>query len=84
MLTSFQLFRFQYSGMYGQQIYLATFDNKMKYYKRINRHTLFGITFVYLPVMAASVYNLWYTWSGRQIFWIDIECIAVSGLMCIL
>ena len=56
----------------------------MKYYKRINRHTLFGITFVYLPVMAASVYNLWYTWSGRQIFWIDIECIAVSGLMCIL
>jgi len=31
--------------------------------------------------MAASAYNLFYTWYGRQIFWIDIENIIVGFLM---
>lgn len=84
MLSSFQLFRFQYSGMCGKVNYLARFENRMKYYKRINRYTLFQITFVYLPVMAASAYNLFYTWYGRQIFWIDIECILMSFVMIVL
>ena len=53
----------------------------MKYYKRINRYTLFQVTFVYVPTVCASAYNLFYTWPGRQIFWIDLECIAVSTLM---
>lgn len=65
MLTSFQLFRFQYSGLCGKPRYMTRFENKMKYYKRINRYTLFQITFVYLPVIAASGYNLFYTWYGR-------------------
>ena len=34
--------------------------------------------------MAASGYNLMYTWYGRQIFWIDIECIAMSAIMIVL
>lgn len=42
------------------------------------------MTLVYLPVLAASVYNLWYTWHGRQIFWIDIESIAMSVIMSVL
>ena len=53
----------------------------MKFYKKLNRYTLFQITFVYVPTMAASVYNLFYTWYGRQIFWIDIENIIVSLLL---
>jgi len=81
MLTSFQLFRFQYSGMCGKPRYLARFDNRMKYYKRVNRYTLFQITFVYLLVIAASAYNLFYTWYGRQVFWINIECIVMSLIM---
>lgn len=81
MLTSFQLFRFQYTGMCGKPMYFARFENRMKYYKRVNRYTLFQITFVYLPVIAASGYNLFYTWYGRQIFWIDIEAIIMSLIM---
>lgn len=41
MLTSFQLFRFQYCGLFGKQRYLARFENRMKYYKRVNRYSLF-------------------------------------------
>ena len=41
IVTSFQLFRFQYSGMCGKPMYFARFENHMKYYKRINRYTLF-------------------------------------------
>lgn len=39
------------------------------------------MTFVYLPAIAASIYNLNWTWSGRQVFWIDIECLATSIIM---
>lgn len=56
---------------------------KDKYYKRINRYSLFSITFVYVPTLVAASYNLFYTWYGRQIFWIDIECIAVVAAMLI-
>ena len=37
-----------------------------------------------MPTIASSVYNLWYTWYGRQIFWIDIECVAMGFIMIIL
>ena len=56
----------------------------MKYYKRMNRYTLFQITGVYVPTFAASCFNLFYTWYGRQVFWIDIECIILSICMCVL
>ena len=46
MLTSFQLFRFQYCGMCGKARYLARFENRMKYYKRVTRYTLFQLTVV--------------------------------------
>ena len=84
MLTSMQLFRFIYSGMCGSKRYLARFSHRMRYYKRMNRYTLFQITFVYLPAIAASAYNLFYTWYGRQLFWIDIECIIMSTIMIVL
>jgi hypothetical protein len=38
---------------------------------------------VYLLTIIAASYNLFYTWYGRQIFWIDIENIAVSTLFVI-
>jgi hypothetical protein len=38
---------------------------KDKSYKRINRYSLFSITFVYLPALVAAAYNLFYTWWGR-------------------
>lgn len=41
MLTSYQLFRFTYCGMFGSPRYLARFSNRTKYYKRVNRYTLF-------------------------------------------
>ena len=56
----------------------------MKYYKRVNRYSLFQITFVYIPTIAASIYNLWYTWYGRQVFWIDIEGLIMGIILCCL
>ena len=41
------------------------------------------ITFVYLPIIAANFYNLFFTWYGRQVFWIDIECIISTVIMLI-
>lgn len=41
------------------------------------------ITFVYLPIIAANIYNLNWTWEGRQVFWIDIESIFTSVLVLI-
>ena len=55
----------------------------MKYYKRMNRYTLFWISFVFVPIICAALYNLFYTWSGRQVFWIDIECILVCLIMVV-
>ena len=55
----------------------------MKYYKRMNRYTLFWISFVFVPIICAALYNLFYTWSGRQVFWIDIECILVCLAMVV-
>jgi hypothetical protein len=54
-----------------------------KHYKSINRYSLFQVTFVYVLTIIASTYNLFYTWYGRQIFWIDIENIIMSTLMII-
>lgn len=56
---------------------------KDKNYKRINRYELFQITFCYLLTLVAGIYNMFYTWYGRQIFWIDIEDIAMCVLMII-
>ena len=36
-----------------------------------------------MPIIAANVYNLVWTWEGRQVFWIDIECIITSVLLLI-
>jgi hypothetical protein len=49
----------------------------------MNRYTLFQITFCYTVSLFAAGYNLFYTWNGRQIFWIDIENLIVSSLMII-
>lgn len=42
------------------------------------------MTVVYLPIIAANIYNLQWTWFGRQVFWIDIECIATTCLLLIM
>ena len=85
MLTSFQLFRLQYSQMWGADSHAARFAKRAKFYKRMNRYSLFQITFVYAVTIAASIYNLaWQnSWWGRQVFWIEIENLGVSVLMCI-
>ena len=73
MFTSFQLFRISYSELFNAGGLKAEMTNHKKYYKRMNRYTLFYLTFVILPTVIASIYNLFYTWYGRQVYWIDIE-----------
>ena len=84
MLTSFNLFRFQYCCFFGSAKYKARLSQRMKYYKRLNRYTLFWISFVFVPIICAAMYNLFYTWAGRQVFWIDIECILICIAMVVL
>ena len=65
MITSFNLFRFQYCCFFDSGKYKARLSQRMKYYKRMNRYTLFWITFVFVPILCAAAYNLFYTWPGR-------------------
>lgn len=51
---------------------------RAKYFKRMNRYTLFQVTFVFIPVITANIYNFFYTWPGRQVFWIDLECLIMT------
>lgn len=44
----------------------------------MNRYTLFQITFVFVPIITANIYNLFYTWPGRQVFWIDLESLTMT------
>ena len=41
------------------------------------------MTFVFIPMISANVYNLFYTWPGRQVFWIDIECLIMTTAILI-
>ena len=79
MLTTFQLFRLQYSRLFNSPALSCTLELKDKFYVKLNRYSLIQLTFVYLPIIAANTYNLWWTWSGRQVFWIDIESLGTSG-----
>ena len=65
LVSTFQFFRFQYSRMFNMKSLSCTFRLKEKYYLKLNRYSLIQMTFVYLPVIAANVYNLFWTWSGR-------------------
>ena len=83
MLLSFQLFRLTYSGMFDKPQYSCKMGIRQKYFKRMNRYTLFQVTFVFIPIIAANIYNLFYTWSGRQVFWIDIESLIMTTLIIV-
>lgn len=65
VLTSFHFFRLCYSCLFNADGLKAEFELRAKYYRRMNRYTLFQITFTMVPTMVASIYNLFYTWYGR-------------------
>lgn len=68
--------------MWGADQYDASFSLRHKFFKRINRYSMLQISFVYALSMCTSGYNLYYTWYGRQIFWIDIEGLVLNSMMC--
>jgi hypothetical protein len=41
VLTNFQLFRLSYSKLFNSDRYGASFSSRLKFYKRMNRYTLF-------------------------------------------
>jgi len=83
LVVSFQFFRMQNCRLFNRKAFCCVLSNKEKYYSKLNRYSLVQITFVYLPVIAANIYNLIYTFYGRQVFWIDIESIITTCLMFI-
>lgn len=78
MILSFQLFRLTYCGMFNEPKFMCKMGIRSKYYKRMNRYTLFQVTFVFIPIITANIYNLFYTWPGRQVFWIDLESLIMT------
>jgi hypothetical protein len=78
MILSFQLFRLTYCGIFDEPKFSCKMGIRSKYFKRMNRYTLFQVTFVFIPVITANIYNFFYTWPGRQVFWIDLECLIMT------
>ena len=83
LLLSFDFFRMSWSYLFNMDGLKADMLKRDKNYKRINRYTLFQLTFCYFLVLVAAGYNLVYTWYGRQVFWIDIECLLVTSAMAV-
>jgi len=83
-LVTFQFHRYSFCRLFNKKYLSATMEHKGKYYKRMNRYSLLQIT-VYVAMCSASVYNLFYTFWGRQVFWIDLEniiyCIGMTILL---
>ena len=48
---------------------------------KLNRYSLVQLALVHLPVMAASAYNLRWTWPGRQVFWVDCESLGTTAIV---
>jgi len=42
------------------------------------------ISCVILPVLVQNSYNLFFTHPGQQLFWEDIESIAITGFLLIM
>lgn len=41
------------------------------------------MTFVFVPIITANIYNLAYTWQGRQVYWIDWESLLMTTLILV-
>lgn len=39
------------------------------------------LALVHMPVMAASAYNMRWTWPGRQVFWVDCESMGTTAVV---
>jgi hypothetical protein len=83
LLINFDFFRISYTHLFNLPQLKANMLKRDKNYKRINRYELFQITFCYLLVTVAASYNLFYTWTGRQIYWIDVEWL-ITGILMVL
>lgn len=49
-----------------------------------NQMTIIMISCVLAPVLVQNVYNLFFTHPGRQLFWEDIESIAITFFLLVM
>lgn len=49
-----------------------------------NKLTIIMISCVLIPVLIQNIYNLFYTSPGRQLFWEDLESIAITSYLLVL
>jgi len=86
LLFSFHLFRLLFSRLFRlTPLSSLTLTDKTRIQLKLNRYSLVQLALVHLPVMAASAYNLRWTWPGRQVFWVDCESLGTTAVVaCVL
>ena len=66
LVFSFHLFRLLFSRLFRlTPLSSLTLTEKTRVQLKLNRYSLVQLALVHLPVMAASAYNLRWTWPGR-------------------
>lgn len=82
LLFSFHLFRLLFSRLFRLAPFSSlTLTDKTRVQLKLNRYSLVQLALVHLPVMAASAYNLRWTWPGRQVFWVDCESLGTTAIV---
>ena len=55
--------------------------DKTRVQLKLNRYSLVQLAMVHMPVIAASAYNMRWTWPGRQVFWVDCESMGTTAVV---
>ena len=67
----------------AKQVFKFADENTCK--SIFNKLTVIMISCVILPVIVQNIYNLYFTHPGQQLFWEDIESIAITAfLLCMM
>jgi hypothetical protein len=94
LITSFQLYRIIFARLsktiklekenptYVEKKYKFTDENTVK--SIFNKLSVIMISCVLAPILVQNIYNLFFTHPGRQLFWQDIESIAITLFLLIL
>ena len=67
-----------------QKAYTEMFENNIRVKKLINKLSLIIICCTFFPIIVQNIYNLFYTSPQYQLFFEDIECIAITTFLLII
>lgn len=83
-LLSFHIFRLSYSRLFGKKCFDARFKRRDTLRRLLTQTTVFSFIFVCMPAAGANAYNLFYVGYGSQVWYIDVDGLAIVGFELIL